>query len=526
MSRQILSPHFLISTVKNVEKQIRRDVTSKEEDLIISYIKSMPKTNLRNIPLERLMSVVTDSVIEEMHLKHCEDNVVDVHELLKDNLHNITVDKEAIHKHNDKVENGKILDVHLESAFGFHNIADIVKKVNEPVSSVNKAYFILDTRYRELSNDGTRFFKWGHINSLVRSQGTFNSVGNIRDIITVKLMPYRIPAVASAVTPYGRVSTFIKELCPQSYIAHEDARFHFIGNTEALPDNWLLVDSHDFNNGEFNFNKPITHLDSITLSLGSPLEPIIFDKDRLPGTITSFANPTIIDFMENHNIITGNIVYITTFSTQNPGRDTIIINGINNNSGNTATVINPTRISIPIDTSTMVFTLAGTVTAPSLLLGGTVSVMVSNVITGAGTAFIADFVVGDYIEIQNGTDSPIFQIIEIISNTRLIIDAVYSSSIGTFAYRRTGVNVTGAGTAFTSELSAGDNIIIQDGGNTPSFTVSSIQNDTELTLESPYNGADGAGFMVDKDNSINRSHIVFFGSKRIFIPINVTYLSS
>ena len=118
-------------------------------------------------------------------------------------------------------------------------------------------------------------------------------------------MPFRIPAVASAITPYNRITTFVYELCPQSYVAHEERRFHFIGDVEFKLGGWLEVCSDNFSDGEFKFNKPITHLDSMTITFATPLEPIVFDKDRLLGTITSYASPTVIQFPENHNLTTG-----------------------------------------------------------------------------------------------------------------------------------------------------------------------------------------------------------------------------
>ena len=87
-----------------------------------------------------------------------------MHEMLKDSLGD-TVGQQIADQHKIKKEAGDIVEVNIESVFGLHDISTIVKQINEPISSVNNAYFLLDSRYRILGNDGTKFFKWGHINS-------------------------------------------------------------------------------------------------------------------------------------------------------------------------------------------------------------------------------------------------------------------------------------------------------------------------------------------------------------------------
>lgn len=520
----INSSAFLVRIIRNVEHKVKRNLTDKEETEVIQYIKNVSHTYFKDIPLEKIMQIISNSVIEEFNLNHYEEKIIDVHELLKENLGN-TIGQETVDQHKVKKECDDMVEVNIESIFGLHDMATVIKKINEPISSVNNAYFLLDSRYRILDNDGTTCFKWGHINSIVLAQGTYNSVGNIRDIISIKLMPYRIPAVSSAITPYGRISTFIQELCPQSFIAHEERRFHFLGDVETKG-NWLSVDSGDFSDGEFKFNKPITHLDTITISFGSPLEPITFDKDRLIGSIT-YTNPMTILFPEIHNVTTGETVYITNFTTLNPCGDSHLISSVNSITGNIATETTTSEITIPIDVSSLLFTATGALNTPSVtLLGQVTPSESSNIIIGTGTSFNTDFIVGDYIEIQNGESNPIYKIINIINNKKLKINGTYTEIAGSFQYRKTGVNITGIGTLFLTELQVGDNIIINDGVGSPAFIIKSIQNNTNLTLGNPYNGADGVGFAFDKNNIDQQNISVFFGSKRVFIPLEITYLSS
>jgi hypothetical protein len=508
---------FTNTIIKSIEKKIQRQITIDEENYIIEEIKNTPKDHFYNYSSNVIANNVIDNTTKYIYSNFYKNNNVNTHELLK-NIIDPT-------NNFDKPENNDN-DVNLRSIFGYTDIATIVKKVNEPISSINSSHMYLDTRYRELDNDGTTFFSWGHINNLVRNQGTVNTIGNIRDIISMNIMSYRMPAVASAITPYNRIAVTIDEFIPQSFVAHEQRRFHFICKIDSQVGNWLEIISDDFNKGVFKFNKPVTHLDSITIRFGSPLEPIIFDKDRLPGTIT-YANPTVIDFSENHNLTTNDIVYIDTFDVNNVPRNITVRSTIKSINGNVATVVNPTQITIPTDSSSIVSVLTGTITAPSITPAGNVNVVINtDNITGLGTNFTVNFVVGDYIQIQNNVNNPILQIKSIQSNTNLTLETNYTDVSGIFIFRRTKTVLVGVGTLFTTELVAGDRIIIADNVNNPQFIVSSVQNNTNLTLTTPYNGLNGVGLNATKNNSISPTFTVYFGSKRIFIPLEFIYLAS
>lgn len=452
-SNLIDSPTFLLSVVSKIESIIKRDLSDEEDDLVIKCIKSISREMYQYNTPNEIMNTLANTVLSELKFSHCQVNEVDTHEMLKKNLDNsVGSGEECALK-----DVSRNVEVNIESFLGTHDVSSLVKKINEPISSVNTAYFILDTRYRILENDGSEYFKWGHINSLIRSQGTYNSVGNVRDIISIKLMPFRMPFVDSADTPYKRISLLVHELCPQAFIAHEERRYHFLcclDDKNPAP-GWIEIVPYDICDGEFKFNKPVTHLDTITISLASPLEPVIFDPDRLDGAITSYANPTVIEFPKDHKLITGSIVYITNYTSLNLSADSNVLSTINNKTGLVATVTTPTEITIPVDTTTLKFTLTGAV-------------------------------------------SPV------LSSTTL----------------------NGVGTLFISELHPGDQIIIIDGGENLSFIVNSIQSDTELTLQTPYNGVAGIGLPIEKNNTLSDSINVYFGSKRIFFTIEVTYLSS
>jgi len=411
------NPTFILSIVSKIEKTIRREILDTEIDLIVECSKKLPNNVFNLYEVNEIMDIVSNTVISEIQLINKKASDIDIHEILKKNLGKTIgeIDNDCI---DDKTKN---TEVNIECFFGIKDFATLVKKIKEPSRGVNSAYFMLDTRYRMLENDGTKYFKWNHINNMTRTQGTFNSIGNIRDIISIKLMPFRIPKVKSADNEYKRISLLIHELSPQSFIVHEDRRYHFLGLLcNKNPSNkWLEVDPKDNFGGEFKFNKPITHLDTITISLASPLEDITFDTDRLTGNIVSYSNPTIIEFPINHNIDDGDNIYITNYKAFNPNNNNSVISQINNITGLVATVISPNSISVSVDTSSLKFNITGTISAT-----------LSNIIIGNGTLFLTELNIGDKLIINDGITNISVVINSIKSNTELSIIDVYSGLSG------------------------------------------------------------------------------------------------
>lgn len=408
------NPTFILSIVSKIEKIVKRELLDNEIDLILECSKKIPINIINKYEINEIMDIVSNIVISEIQLVHKNNNNVDIHELLKKNLGKTigTIDNDCM---DDKTKN---TEVNVECFFGIKDFSTLVKKIKEPVHGINTAYFMLDTRYRILENDGTKYFKWNHINNIIRAQGTFNSIGDIRDIISIKLMPFRIPKVKSADNQYKRVSVLIHELSPQSFIAHEDRQYHFLGLLcNKNPSNrWLEIDPKDNFGGEFKFNKPITHLDTITISLASPLEDVIFDIDRLNGNIISYDNPTIIEFSTNHNIYDDDIIYIMNYNSFNTNIDNIVLSKINNSKGVEVKVLSPTTLSIPVDTSILKFNITGTITVTLL----------SNIIIGVGTNFLKELNIGDRIVIKSGINNISCIIKSITSNTELLLTDPYT----------------------------------------------------------------------------------------------------
>jgi hypothetical protein len=251
----------------------------------------------------------------------------------------------------------------IGNMLGLSTASEAVRILN-PNSMLRRNYMILDSRYRITSENQfgpiTRF-TWSYIlNSQAQGEGSVNVVGNVRDIVAMRVFPFRIPYVDNADNTYKRISVLVEDLQSQAFIAHEFRKFHFFLESE-IDGAFINLLTNKYNDGYFHFEKPITDLRDLNISFGSPLEPITFDNDRDKCSIDYFgiAPLTQITTFTPHNLANGDRVYFSEFDINpiNPAlaQQTIINdtikNTINRKEGFLITVIDASNFSIPYDTS-------------------------------------------------------------------------------------------------------------------------------------------------------------------------------
>lgn len=115
-------------------------------------------------------------------------------------------------------------------------------------------------------------------------------------------------------------------------------------------------------------------------------------------------------------------------------------------------------------------------------LTGTISIA-NDVLTGTGTQFTTQLVVGQNIYYNN--EARVVR--SITSNTTATIDAAFTTpeAVGV-TMQVDNLDITGTGTAFTTELQEGDNLYVQVGEVLQTRKVAAIATDTTLTLESGF----------------------------------------
>jgi hypothetical protein len=451
---------FIQTLITIIRKRLGRNLLRTEKSYIITYLRETPVEVFKGRKYDEIVMVLSTAITQKLleNTSCHDDQEINIHELLKNEI-GVSTDKEfdtfnigdIDTKFTDEIVSNFTNQVDVTSFMGSNNIIDLQKLFN-PELVKKKAYITLDTRYRRLENDGTTEFVWNFSNNEIIVQGSVNAIGNIENITAMRIYPVRIPYNSQADNEYNRVSLYISELSAQSFLNHENSRYHFLFNL-VVRDRWIELCPENFNDGYFYFRNPITRLETLTVSFGAPLSTINFDPDRLSFQVISYGTTTQFQSTSSHNIETGDLVYISNFTTFNSGANNSIIGSVNSENGHIINYIDETTFEINVDTSSI------------------------------------------FPQLETGT-------ITITSGS---------------------ATINGTGTNFqTAELRSGDRLFI----NGFSYIIQSIASNTQLTLTEPVNEPNASGLTYFKDNRVPVNTSVYFGSKRIFISIELEYLSS
>ena len=351
---------ILRKTIHRIENNVGRELNNIEKNDVRNMINEDSNTsrlfrrNPNKFYLSNLSNLTDDKITEKLSNKwisisknrNCEPEINNIHETLKKEIY-----KEVPKTNVLPINN---FDIKVNSILGFNERYDLLRLFNPNALQLTK-YLYLDSRLRNIANcDGINKFFWNEDRTGNVRDGSFSYIGHIKNIIEIKILPFRIPypSDGSADNDFRQITMFFEEFSNQSFIGRENSRFHIISRL-IVSGNWIDINTNNSNEGVFKFEKPITNINHLTVSFKSPIHPINFDIDRLNCTF-SYANPTILTFTQNHNLVTGNTITFKDFNTADPSADSTIINSINNILGLIATYINPTQVSIPVDSSSII----------------------------------------------------------------------------------------------------------------------------------------------------------------------------
>lgn len=229
---------------------------------------------------------------------------------------------------------------------------ELVKFINYE-SIWRSTYIIVDSRYQNtVNNDTSKILFNLQTTSKVRADHGGVVVGNaIRDIVEIEVYPFTIPYKPIFANFYKRITLTIEEWTADSFEAYENGSFHFVFDIGKIDEN--LIHLIPVNN-TFRFTKPVNYIDNFSLSFGAMLPKISFDMDRMYPSIIDFTSEDgVFTFSVPHNLVTGDLVYITGFSSPEPARDGAIIAEVNRDAGHTIVKKNNYSIIIHVDLSSM-----------------------------------------------------------------------------------------------------------------------------------------------------------------------------
>lgn len=247
------------------------------------------------------------------------------------------------------------------------NLNKLLRSI-KPADYIKKAYVCLDSRYAVFL-DRNRRLQWTCVNFVSEFNNATSVINDIKNVVSVRMLSM---CVRSFTSPAGRSGIAIDELNAQSIVMPNGRRFHFMGllndltNPVALtvrnskkgaatPDvnvyrKYELLAGYKFNEGFYHFNKPITKIDTLTISISDPFELITIPKYEFFRVQLANVTATTFDliFDEPHYYDTFDIfsLFIDEFTTSDTVTDENFINWVNQQEHLLATYIDANTLRV------------------------------------------------------------------------------------------------------------------------------------------------------------------------------------
>lgn len=341
---------FMTSVSLNVSDKLKRPITKIEQKYIVEVVKNLDEGYMRAKPISEVVGTLSHIIFKkicpnELYPQMDGSEYIDMRENLKQHIGTTSESNvsNSVFESMNKLQNTGKVD----------NIRGVQFK--NPLGALRKSYFLLDSRYRNISSTPNRFI-WDYSNSKTQQTGSVNIIGDIRDIVSIRIYSFRLP-VSRANTKHKRITVLIHEFSTQSFFAHENRRFHF-SLPYSVDENFLDINPFE-QLYDYHFEKPFTTLPSITISFGNPLKLVNLDDDsgKCSADYTIIAPLTKIITQTPHGITTNDLVFFSNFNAGSS--DKILKNIINREDGFTVTIISPTSFSIDYDTSSIISPITG-----------------------------------------------------------------------------------------------------------------------------------------------------------------------
>jgi hypothetical protein len=341
----------------NVQKALTRNLSELEVVYVDSQLTKFIQANKNNTnSLKKAFPTFMDIVIndllnpESIHSALSEPANIDIHEMLK---------VEILDSSKKKVVATPSTQSDITSILGYSDGFNLQRIIN-PSSIMSTAYIILDRKYHSNLSFNENEFTW---NLAIQGQG-FNrnssaiSSAPLKDVVGIRMIPFRFPKSENAITSMKRISILIHELSSHSYVSvDQNRRFHFLFDlteTGAGDSDPYELDDSGQNISEFDLHSKVQEIQSITLSFGNPFLKFSLDPDRLTANITSFGIQTILTFTQPHKCQVNDYFVISNFLTSNMSEDLIIVYFLQFISGWPASAVTATTATLDLDISGLV----------------------------------------------------------------------------------------------------------------------------------------------------------------------------
>lgn len=358
LKKKIKDVENLKKLVNLAETEFKKKFNKLEITDLINFINQLNFTKIYNKDID----IVNSDIVSTYKKIVMKPKNFDLQEYFKQQINeksNINLKKYESFQNKESLENpndSELVRTLIQMMPNLNTENDKINftKILNYESLLRDSNILLDSRYQNLSNNDLTKIQFTIMNNSkikVPGSGIITSIAPMRDILEIEIFPFSIPYSANADNYYKKITMSILELSSISVDSYENCQFHFMF---IATKNKNLIDLTPIN-PIFRFFKPITKLADFTLRFGTPLTPIVFDKDRLYATINYGSSPCVLTFNENHNLISGDLIYINDFTTLNPAQDLNIINVFNDSNGYLCSRISNDEISINVDATKVLF---------------------------------------------------------------------------------------------------------------------------------------------------------------------------
>ncbi len=349
---------LIISVGRGITNKRKEPLQDHEKRYIVRRLRQLDMTLFKGKPVGTIVNVLVDLISNELSKipkMPEEEGPVDIHEMMVRELGR-EPETSLLEK---KLDEPTTVDALLQKP-------EVLQSIFNPHSLRRKAYLILDRKYQAEDTNNINEFRW-HVSNTSRAYNpntTAVTTAPMRDIVKIKMFPFRFPNSENTVTEFHRVSVEIVELNTQAYIiTHLGKRFHFAFDIERTGPVGSVepYNMDDVGNSlsEYEFHDPIIELSNITLRFGNPGELINLDPDSLYGVISAVGAQTLITFTQPHYCAVFTSVVVSDFNTSNPTADATQIELMNDPAGWTISAVTAFTVTFDVDISGLVGAIVG-----------------------------------------------------------------------------------------------------------------------------------------------------------------------
>ena len=254
-------------------------LSDEDQQYTINTYNAMDKSIFSQYSVKQIIYAL--SVIISKKISDKRDNdVFDLHNY--QTRHLIDDGDNATYALDNTQDNNQLNSTNQLSITSFLDIESIdeLKLIINPESMYTHYYVALDSDYRNTTQENPLAitqFTWDYSPTQNTGVGFCNSIGNVHNIIGMRIYQPRIPYLSAMNTSAKRVSILVKELQAQAFITETGSRFHLILRPEyTTATTSIELSTEDYNDGIFSFGKPISEFPSQTIIFGDPINTLVF----------------------------------------------------------------------------------------------------------------------------------------------------------------------------------------------------------------------------------------------------------